>query len=145
MEPVKDYNLKEKQIKQLFIIGAIAIILGLLIAVLTGGFMLIGIGILNLVIGVLNKRLKIVQIFPDHFEIQKGVIASKKLIKYNQLTGFTRSKKDLEINYTTNEGREEIIKMHINALEKEDIQEISNTLKEKTNLGDENHFNLLAK
>lgn len=145
MEPVKDYNLKEKQIKQLFIIGAIAIILGLLIAVLTGGFMLIGIGILNLVIGVLNKRLKIVQIFPDHFEIQKGVIASKKLIKYNQLTGFTRSKKDLEINYTTNEGREEIIKMHINALEEEDIQEISNTLKEETNLGDENHFNLLAK
>lgn len=107
--------------------------------------MLIGIGILNLVIGVLNKRLKVVQIFPDHFEIQKGVIASKKLIKYNQLTGFTRSKKALEINYSTNDRRKEILKLHVNSLEEEDIQEISNTLKEKTNLGDENHFNPLTK
>lgn len=140
MEVLKEYKLNEKQVKQSFIIGIVTLILGVLMFIFIGNLILIPIGILNIVIGVLNKNLKIVQIFPDHFEIQRGVIASKKLIKYKNLISFKRSKRFLEFNYSSNEDGKKSVKLHLNALTEKDIQEICNVLKDKTDLGDENYF-----
>ncbi|WP_103864077.1 hypothetical protein [Aquimarina sp. I32.4] len=134
MEPTKEFFLSKKIANQNFYMGITALIIGVIFLFLIGNATLFGIGILFTTMGILNKNLKIIKLYPQYLEIKLGIIASKKLIKYDQIVGFSAENKKMIINYNTENNGSKKVKFLVKALEKEAIIELDNELKQKTDL-----------
>lgn len=134
MEPTKDFFLNKKLADQYLYVGITALVLGSIFLVLIGNATLLGIGILFTIIGVLNQSLKIVKLYPQYLEVKLGVIASKKLIKHDQITGFSVEKKTMILNYNNEKNKPKKVKFHTKAFKEEDIIELDQELKQKTDL-----------
>ncbi|GGX14822.1 hypothetical protein [Aquimarina muelleri] len=134
MESTKDFFLSKKVANQYLYMGVTALVIGVIFLVLIGNVTLLGIGILFTIMGVLNQSLKIIKLYPQYLEVKLGVIASKKLIKYDQITGFSVEKKMMILHYNNEKNEPKKVKFHIKAFEKEDIIELDQELKQKTDL-----------
>ncbi len=134
MESTKDFFLSKKLANQYLYMGVTALVIGIIFLVLIGNVTLLGIGILFTIIGVLNQNLKIIKLYPQYLEVKLGVIASKKLIKYDQITGFSVEKKMMMLHYNNEKNEPKKVKFHSKAFEKEDIIELDQELKRKTDL-----------
>lgn len=134
MESTKDFFLSKKLANQYLYMGVTALVIGVIFLVLIGNVTLLGIGILFTIIGVLNQNLKIIKLYPQYLEVKLGVIASKKLIKYDQITGFSVEKKMMMLYYNNEKNEPKKVKFHSKAFEKEDIIELDQELKTKTDL-----------
>ncbi|WP_108869889.1 hypothetical protein [Aquimarina aquimarini] len=134
MKPTKEFFLSKKIANQNFYMGITALVIGVIFLFLIGNATLFGIGILFTTMGILNKNLKIIKLYPQYLEIKLGIIASKKLIKYDQIVGFSAENKKMIINYNTENNGSKKVKFLVKALEKEAIIELDNELKQKTDL-----------
>ncbi|TPN85099.1 hypothetical protein [Aquimarina algicola] len=135
MESIKELSLSKKVANQPFITAGIIAAIGIILFILTGRITFFGIGALLVIIGILNQNLKVVKIFPKYIEVKLGVIASKKFIRYDQITQFNATKKTLEIQYNTEQNKSKKVKIAVRALENEDILALDNILQENTDLG----------
>ncbi|WP_282080242.1 hypothetical protein [Aquimarina algiphila] len=140
MEPIKEFTLSKKMGNQSLYMGGVALAMGLVLLVLAGNGTLIGFGILFMIIGATNRNLKIVKLYPQYLEIKLGIIAPKKLMKYDQITSFSVVKKTLELHYNTQENKSKKVKILVKALEKDDLLELDKVLQEKTDLEATNTF-----
>ncbi|WP_271784003.1 hypothetical protein [Aquimarina algiphila] len=140
MEPIKEFTLSKKMGNQSLYMGGVALAMGLVLLVLAGNGTLIGFGILFMIIGATNRNLKIVKLYPQYLEIKLGIIAPKKLMKYDQITSFSVVKKTLELHYNTQENKSKKVKILVKALEKDDLLELDKVLQEKTDLEASNTF-----
>ncbi|TSE06229.1 hypothetical protein [Aquimarina algiphila] len=140
MEPIKEFTLSKKMGNQSLYMGGVALAMGLVLLVLAGNGTLIGFGILFMIIGATNRNLKIVKLYPQYLEIKLGIIAPKKLMKYDQITSFSIVKKTLELHYNTQENKSKKVKILVKALEKDDLLELDKVLQEKTDLEATNTF-----
>ncbi|MFL1895835.1 hypothetical protein ACJRPK_09035 [Aquimarina sp. 2-A2] len=143
MEPIKELTLNKKMANQYLIMGGVALLVGMILFALAGNGMLIGFGILFMIMGGLNKNLKVVTIHNQYLEIKLGIIASKKLIKYNQITSFSIVKKVLELHYIDEANKPKKVRIQVKALEKEDITALDKVLHEKTDLEGTNSLILI--
>ncbi|WP_438712502.1 hypothetical protein ACSTS3_09275 [Aquimarina muelleri] len=134
MESTKDFFLSKKVANQYLYMGVTALVIGVIFLVLIGNVTLLGIGILFTIMGVLNQSLKIIKLYPQYLEVKLGVIASKKLIKYDQITGFSVEKKMMILHYNNEKNEPKKVKFHSKAFEKKDIIELDQELKQKTDL-----------
>ncbi|WP_103070480.1 hypothetical protein [Aquimarina sediminis] len=134
MEPLKELYLSKKMANQYLYMGVAALVLGLLALVSIGNGTLLGLGTLFTTMGMLNRNLKIVKIYSQYLEIKLGIIASKKLMKYDQITSFSIDKKAILIQYKTEKNESKKVKFLIKALEKEDLLELDKILQDKTDL-----------
>ncbi|WP_282087722.1 hypothetical protein [Aquimarina algiphila] len=140
MEPIKEFTLSKKMGNQSLYMGGVALAMGLVLLILAGNGTLIGFGILFMIIGATNRNLKIVKLYPQYLEIKLGIIAPKKLMKYDQITSFSVVKKTLELHYNTQENKSKKVKILVKALEKDDLLELDKVLQEKTDLEASNTF-----
>ncbi|WP_109436915.1 hypothetical protein [Aquimarina sp. AU119] len=140
MESIKEFTLSKKMGNQSLYMGGVALAMGLVLLVLAGNGTLIGFGILFMIIGATNRNLKIVKLYPQYLEIKLGIIAPKKLMKYDQITSFSVVKKTLELHYNTQENKSKKVKILVKALEKDDLLELDKVLQEKTDLEASNTF-----
>ena len=140
MELIQEFSLRKQLANQNLIMGGIIVLISIIMFFLIGNLMMIGPGILLLVIGGLNQNLKVVKVYPEYLEIKLGVLASKKFIRYNQITQFKAVNKILEIHYNTDEGKSKKVRIAKRALEQEDIVAINNFLSEHTDLDSNNSW-----
>ncbi|MCK8523030.1 hypothetical protein M0D21_15740 [Aquimarina sp. D1M17] len=134
MELIQEFSLSKKVANQSFIMGSIMLLGGVMLFFLLGNLTLIGLGIFLLVIGGLNQNLKIVKVYPQYLEIKLGVIASKKFVKYDQITQFKIANKLLLIHYNNDEKKPKKVKIATRALAQEDIITLNEVLLKKTDL-----------
>ncbi|SHI58811.1 hypothetical protein [Aquimarina spongiae] len=140
MELIQEFSLRKQLANQNLIMGGIIVLISIIMFFLIGNLMMIGPGILLLVIGGLNQNLKVVKVYPEYLEVKLGVLASKKFIRYNQITQFKAVNKILEIHYNTDEGKSKKVRIAKRALEQEDIIAINNFLSEHTDLDSNNSW-----
>lgn len=140
MELIQEFSLRKQLANQNLIMGGIIVLISIIMFFLIGNLMMIGPGILLLVIGGLNQNLKVVKVYPEYLEVKLGVLASKKFIRYNQITQFKAVNKILEIHYNTDEGKSKKVRIAKRALEQEDIVAINNFLSEHTDLDSNNSW-----
>ncbi|WP_378172181.1 hypothetical protein [Aquimarina sp. SS2-1] len=140
MKPLQELSISQKAINHNFLMAGFMLIMGILMVVTSGFFTLIGFAILFFIIAAVNSNIKIVKIYDDFLEIKLGAIASKKFIKYNQITKFNKTSKFLEIHCRDEQDRYKKVKIPAKVLEEEDIQELNDVLMQKTNLEESNYF-----
>ena len=134
MEAIQEFTASEKTINRTFYMGIFMIVAGIALFFLTGFSILVGLGILYIIMGAISKNRKIIILYPDHLEIKLAPLASKKLLKYDQITNFYTSKRNLELQYDPKKK----IKIPVELLEKDNLHEFDRILQEKTSLADSN-------
>ena len=133
MEAIKEYNYRKTAANQGYYMGAFILIVGIIALIVLNKLivMFFIMSIIFMIMAAINGNLKIVKIFPKHFEVKRGMAASSKLVKNENFKSYEMKGKTMHIHYTSETGEKKTFKLHEKALEEDDFttfQEYLDTL-----------------